>query len=503
MKHPLAWTVAAVALVAAVVIANLPSHERGRPSSAAGPEPGAAAPVDEPLAAPPDAPPRVALTEDAPTPAAQEPVRTTVELTVRRLLADVPGPAIAGARVAAVRGRDEVELGVTDAAGRLAAELPGPGRYRFELAPDSLPPGLHGPGSFATAGEPRRGISAVEHDVEAGERLECTVWLREVRTLSGLVVDPFGDPVVGATVQALSAEPGLESVAQTAVTDAAGAFLLDALFPHAYALRIQHRGPPTARLRDGRALAQLALPPPMFLDLRDGSRDGVVLRITAGDVVVLGRVVDETGLPFEGLTVTASYTGPANAAEPVAASYRFTWNDKAGRAKTDRGGRFRLEGLHRAPLRIQVGADAASNAGPERRLLARGPDSVELALADSPRTRYDLGDIEVLRSHPYAVSGQLVLTAERFGGKRLRLSAMVVDGAFPADAEPAEAGWGIQRRPYAQYDRSTGAFRVSCDTPRERMLLRVYPYGREELVKELVFYPQPDFEERDVELAYP
>lgn len=85
----------------------------------------------------------------------------------------------------------------------------------------------------------------------------------------------------------------------------------------------------------------------------------------------------------------------------------------------------------------------------------------------------------------------------------MKPSGLALDAEFSGDDEPRPSGWGIQRRPFVRFDSETGAFEVSCDTPRKELVVRVFPRGHEELAKRFVFYPEADRTEGGVEILFP
>lgn len=91
---------------------------------------------------------------------------------------------------------------------------------------------------------------------------------------------------------------------------------------------------------------------------------------------------------------------------------------------------------------------------------------------------------------------------------KIMLSARFADSdsdlGLDSDREwPAQLRFGERSKPYVQYSRRSGNFLVSCDTPRERVTIRVHRIGKKKLYKDFVFYPTTDGVEKDVKLLFP
>ncbi|MEZ5963633.1 MAG: sigma-70 family RNA polymerase sigma factor [Planctomycetota bacterium] len=169
--------------------------------------------------------------------------------------------------------RSGVDLRVAPRRGRTDAA----GDVRFE----GLPPG---PVRARVAFDLNCGAAAT---VVAGEAGECTVTLREGMTLRGLVVDPDGLPVAGATVEGGLVSISGEDAQAVATTDADGTFVL--------------RGCAPTFLVGARAEGLVASPLQLVRG-RSGADESVRIELGAGGAVVAGQVVDADG-PVAGATV--------------------------------------------------------------------------------------------------------------------------------------------------------------------------------------------------------
>lgn len=201
---------------------------------------------------------------------------------------DPSGAPLAGVRVVAYDERLNYAVATTTSSGRYSLTLPA-GRYRLRAVPDDDSPAIQRfwPEAWSfcdgeilplTADERREGISFT---------------LPEGGVIRGALVDADGSPVVGATVRCVGDDARSAYTSREAVSDAAGAFLLQGLDADGtlladYALRIDAPGLPAQYLG------------PTY---DEAESDRVSLR--------LGETVDLGALPLlAGLTVTGAVEGP-------------------------------------------------------------------------------------------------------------------------------------------------------------------------------------------------
>ena len=423
-------------------------------------------------------------------------------ITVRRVRSGDVGDGISAVRISYVsrggRKEDSIFLGETDSVGRLDTILPHPGRFELIVDPDSIPNDLRAGRYYQTAGSPRPGISQPRFEIGAGEHKELTVWLDEFRTLWGRVVGPNGSGVPYAVVEAGSTVPGLESVSHRATTDEKGVFEFNDVLPVPYSLRIDQLASMTPDLEG------CVYPPPSVVDLTNASKNGVEIRIERGEIQVSGIVVDEEGHPFANLDVLAYYAAPAQVeASETTPRFRYTMGDRIGSTTTDEGGRYQFNGLLRHNFCVQLGAKGAANGGREKRTLAQGIDVIRIDPTNSKVVDWQLDPVVALRSHTYEFSGHVFLSREQPIDRPFDLSDLELEASFPVPREQTLKGWGVQARPFVTFDKGSGYFSVSCDTPREEILLRIYPRGSKHLAKELTLYPQADVIEENSEVRFP
>lgn len=429
----------------------------------------------------------------------------TVRLRVRRIAHDSPGEALPGAAIAYVRrgarGYSTVPLGIADEEGRLEAQLPYRGLYRFEVDPKSLPADVHPPMRLRMDGPSWRGISRQEAVVESGDQLDLTLWCQESRTLSGRVLGPGGTPTVRTKLQAYVAGDGWESLTQEITCDESGRFEFTNLLPMEYWLRILHARIPE---EDQETTPLLGLPPPLRVDLRAESVRTLSIIAESGTFSVFGRVVDELGSPFPGIFVTASYFEPKVAeSKYINRQLHIPQGLRLGSSETDELGRFRIEGIHRSPFHVLIGSEAVGRRRSDGRLLAWGPDVIQIAPTSYQTSELDLGEIRLHRSHSYELKGKLELTADRLNSKRLSLNRVVLEAIATGPKSAGESKWGFQTRPYVRFNKESGTFVISSDTPRDLLTVRVHRAGMEGTLKEFEFRPSPGVKDSGVVLQFP
>ena len=167
-----------------------------------------------------------------------------------------------------------------------------------------------------------RKASAAKAVVEASNR----------RSVSGKVVGPEGKPVAEAVVR-WDLLVSSDSVPETE-TDAQGAFRLEGVPDSPNVLSVMAKG--------------LA---PSFPMIEAGGDRQVTVELKAG-ATIKGRIVDDTGAPIEGISVTPSINNP----KPNWGGFVYL-DEHLG--KSDRDGRFTLEGMPEG-VKCDVGGEGWS-----------------------------------------------------------------------------------------------------------------------------------------------
>ena len=237
--------------------------------------------------------------------------------------------------------------------------------------------------------------TATAIEVAPGETANVTLRLEREPGVLGVVVDPAGRPVAGATVHA-SADGKVIPRPRAAETDQGGRFWIREVPPSATGLYATH--PDHARSETA----------PIVTAARNLD---MVLRLTPGAMLV-GRVVDEAGRPV------AHFVARVSQGEDAGADRRML-------NVADPGGAFEARGLSVGTWRVRVTAPGYPAA-----------ESAPVALAAGVT-----GDVGVIRLERGAnVRGRVVRAGTALGiaGARVRLDGMGADGGGPSVATDAE-----------------------------------------------------------------
>ena len=470
-------------------------------------------------------------TPDAPE-AAGPPV---VHLRVVRedaVAGDVP---VAGLRVVSTRsegfGPEEgVHVGTTDGEGRLVAELERAGVHVFHPEPASLPPEVLAPSELSM--NRFRGSDAENgaHEFAPGETATLTLRLPSAGTLTVRVRNADGTPATGVGVEVWARR---ESERPSHVwirpngsgrswTDADGLAVFDRLPAGELSVNLNdlaapgansgllrgpsRPGPPAAEKLETAEAVRLSIageapparPAPKRVTLPPGGREHVALALGAGTRALRARVVDASGAPIAGVSVTAHYDRRDAGVPAPERRGSVRPSMLAANALTDQEGRFAIESLEEGPYLLYFSTWAllhdagGSQLAPLRDVLVEVP-------ATGGSGPVDLGDVVVPRPEVFRVRGRVVLTRERLGKRQLRLSRVrpTIGGEV---AERRE-----RNRPYAgcTFDSRTGEFEAACRLPLETLVLRLGERLGEEHVREYEFVPEAGVVLEDVELRYP
>ena len=375
----------------------------------------------------------------------------------RRKTRDLPLP---GVRVFLVEGAsDSVNgrtlLGTTDARGRLRTELSTYPPPRLVADAETLPRGVGTTGplksSSGVQGFGQRGNAPPPEGIKT-----LTLRLPSAGALVVTARGPDGGPLPEAFVEVWSQstrkyENGSWSrVGRAAKTDENGVAVLEDLRVGELCVAIDVRntmsGPP---------------PPPQRILLRPDAREQVTFEVGAGQGVLRGRVVEETGAPVAGIAVEARYDcrGPDAPMPQSAADLRPP--ARAGRTVTDAAGLFQLEGLGAGPYLLFFDLGPAMARLDERRLLPAPVVVRAVATAQSHAFVLAVDDVVVPPVELFVLRGQVVLDEDLLGEDAVTLR----------DLRPRIAGDLSAELARCDYDPRTGAFEVVCRLPLERLTL--------------------------------
>lgn len=330
------------------------------------------------------------------------------------------------------------------------------GSYYPLVDPDSLPPGLAPPGLMevrSPAQAPGFFQRTVELTADHPDQ-ELEIPLVRGASILGRVLGPDG-PLQGVQVRCQSTTPGLEGLAEDALTDADGRYLIDRILPGKHWMEVF----------TGEAHRELSRPGPVEFELRPAEVRQEDFTLGSGGCRVAGLVLDQDDEPFPDLNVLAFYSRPFHLPGP-----RLTYTNCAGWARTDAHGRFAFEGLFptTAPLRTTIVVEPyfmePKYRDPENPIGKTASTHVQLR----PGSQVTLPALVVHRSRPFRVEGQ-VQAPEGAPLRDLRvtvLSPRTIPQGLPA---PESARTRIET---VRVD-SEGRFSWTCETPREAVTLRV------------------------------
>lgn len=429
----------------------------------------------------------------------REPPRTpaSIEVTIRFKGKPDARPSFEGLRVEAVslRGKERFDGPPVGANGQTVIQVDQGGRYRVVVDGESVPDGYLASGAFQLGALDESGVAGAFVEVEGGDAVSATLTLFETSSVSGFVTGSDGVPLAGAIVRAQGLAPGLSGLSHDATTNELGEFELAGLLPFAYGVNLLDPG------RDAHGDSSAARPPRQLFDLKYGPYAGVHMALGGGQITLEGTVVDELGEPFADVSVRAYYVGDEAHGVAMDFARSYDWSDHAFMAQTDAEGQFRVPGLAGVPVRIQVGAKEAAN-GPGRRAKFV-PEPVEIKLRPASHGVVNAGAIELVRSRRFVVKGRIDLAKAEHPGLRLKHSRVKLQVEPYDRTQEAVMGRGVEVRPQVDYDKRTGRFTLSCDTPLDECTLTVTLRGHPDLDKEFRFHPVADETLVDQVLSFP
>jgi len=416
----------------------------------------------------------------------------TVEILVLHERSGSPDVPLPGVRVFHVESASigRTLLGTTDAGGRLRTKLSSDRPRRLEADPATLPNGVSSTGSLK---------SSLEHHllgrigaVPAPDEME-TITLR-LPSAGALVVTargPDGRPVPGAVVDVWSRSTrdpesvNWSRVGRAARTDDDGVAVLEDLHVGELCVGI-----------DARNTISSPPPPPQRITLAPAAREQLTFEVGTGQVVVRGRVVDETGVPVPGVAIDARYDrrGPGAPLPQRAAGLRPS--ARAGQSVTDEAGWFQLEELGAGPYLLFFDLGPVMARLDERRLLPAPMVVRAVAPTGDHALLLAVDDVVVPRIELFVVKGHVVLDGDRLGQSALGFR----------DLRPRIEGNPSADEARCDYDPRTGAFEAVCRLPLEHLTLVLQPRQRgvgTDRPREFPFVPEAGLVLEDVELRYP
>ncbi len=289
--------------------------------------------------------------------------------------------------------------------------------------PQTVPPETltEDEGAFTVGGlEPGRytllvtvaGVGVAQQEADAGaDDVEMT--LEGVGSITGAVVDESGRPVSTYRITVIPVPPRTPgqlfgTTRTTSVDSADGRFVIEDLPPTAYTLGV------TVADHEGASISNVTVP-------AGGSADVGIVRVLAGGTV-RGMVVDATGAPVPGATVTAQGTGRM-----------LMVRGDSSEAATDAGGAFEIRGLRSGTTQIVARHPAYAQGRTTVEIdSARGPSEVRLVLSQGGLVQGRA------RNRDGAPVEGAVFVAPRGTGFSLRdVTPLASDGTFTVEHVPA------------------------------------------------------------------
>ena len=366
------------------------------------------------------------------------------------------------------------------------------GRYTLRVEEESLPRGLVPPwnqtsGMRLYQGRPPYGAGyyAPQIDVpEQGGEFSVDLRVFAPSVVAGYVTTHDGDPIEGAMVRlqscSASAPPALEF---TTTTDGSGRYEASNVYPAMYRTEVYLQEATEERFRD------LTKPLPERVVVEEGGVYELPTLVAGGGVEVIeGRIVDQDGAPFEGLTVLCYLSLPVAADEAP-----HGWSSLVASERTDAEGRFVLRDLPSVQVKVQAASDAdyAPNLPLGRRRAAFWVEPIEVDL-HAAGEHVVLPTQRVDASRPFFLEGTIELEAA--WARKHDTSVDRLDVRIEL-LTPGETLVGGPRRPSyhlgeLDVDEQDGTFSWACETPYPPVRLTIEGQGARPI--ELVLEPEPN-----------
>lgn len=311
-----------------------------------------------------------------------------------RVLDDL-GAAFVDATVVAMSMDGVIGSKTTIAAqGRFELRL-APGAYLIGIEPRSLPVGFAPPMVRATPRcvDPSR-FECPRVDLQLGEEPdEVTVHVFRESQVHGMIVDTTDRPAPNVVVMLMHVgndyHPPTANLVET--TDADGAFTFAQPFSGFFRLQVS-----SGSVVNNEFIPGPTPPPPVELELQSGGfYDVGALRLGGDGIRVSGRIVNQDGECFAGLTPQAYYDN-----RPHDGWVQDTSWTRVATATTNADGEFAFEDQFQAPLRIAlVQFEDYDVLGEDPVVYWVHPVLVDLSTQPTGSER-NLGDFKVLESRP-------------------------------------------------------------------------------------------------------
>jgi hypothetical protein len=394
---------------------------------------------------------------------------------------------VEGARVALHTERRTVATVETLDDGSFRFEGVKTGEYSVRVDPTKLPERYLAPWrQDVPSAAPGNDYQAKQVRVpQEGGTFEVALRVFERAVAWGVVVGSDGEPVEGVQVRlqgsAASGQPS--SLSSTTYTDVSGRFEMKDVYPGRFIVEVYSQAATNENDRDQPA------PIPYGIQVAAGGRyDLGTIRLGGGGNSVVGQVIDQSGVPFEGLPVIAYPAG-----SPGEGFLEYKMNVVLARSETDADGYYRLDRLPDAGVKIHVGADyMVKPLGEAQAAFWIYP--LEIVLSGS-REHHALPSV-LPRSRPFRIHGNVTLDeswarARRASPEHVSIVVSQLDPeAPPIPNRPSYLG---PRR--FDVNPATGEFDVLLETPHNAIKVTFScRLGRSADIEEIVYDLPPNGE---------
>ncbi len=363
--------------------------------------------------------------EVQPAEEAVEPVAGTVAGDLRDTQGLLPWPAGWTERPAITlcpphREAEPVDRVTVDDDGifRFARVLPGEYYVLVDpktLHPDYLPPHRQ-ESAFGSLVVPGYWATPVTMPKTGGD-FQVSLVVHRKACVEGHVYDMHGIGAPKVMVRLHTADMPRGPVSLDAHTDETGYFRFPGVYPGRYRTHLA--------IGDNHPLRGQMYPVPRdVLELLPGQQYSIALRFgPAGDGIVEGALIDQDGLPVEGIAIDCYYR-----AETPPGVHWHTMGSVLARTWTDAKGAFRFEGLPREKIGINIDPNFRSD-DPDQ-ALAKYTRGVFLDLREG-KMPVVLEPIRVERNRPFIVKGRVEIgqafrEANRLRDRDLKLEVVFV-----------------------------------------------------------------------------
>ena len=341
--------------------------------------------------------------------------------------------------------------------GRFSFNGLGAAQYSVRIDENTLPEHVLGPWE-QHKNSPGQGNSYQAQKVrvsQLGETHEVELRVFAASVAWGSVQGMDGGPVENADVRLLgSANSGQpSSLMASALTDDSGRFEIRRIYPGRYLVQVF----PQLSTQELYRAQPAPIPTPIEI-LPGGTYELGTLQLGVGENSVTGHVVDESGVPFEGLEVFAYPAG-----SPGDGFLEFKMNSRIATATTDSDGRYRLDQIPDATIKIHVGADYMEKPlGEAQAAFWIEPQVIQL----SGSKEHIALDSVLPRSKPFRIYGTVDLDSEWSSINGVRLGDIRIDvDLLDPSAHPIPNRPSFQTNRIYKPNSSTGSFEILLETP--------------------------------------